>query len=214
MKRNEPSRKWQEHQHRLVVQANATAFAELCEIALPHLTQFLRRQYPTYDNSDHDETAIDTLLAYHSRPQKFDPGKLSLFAYLRMAARRDFLNKIDRHNRHNRRLLDIDNPAIQSIMPNQQSLEENFVVDAWLSQHTSLSQEEFIDALNSLLDATDQKVFSLLLDGVRETEVYAEVMGLDGENIQVQQQEVKRAKDRVIKKLQRSGPRLKNDTLS
>ncbi|MCA9873510.1 MAG: hypothetical protein KC441_07645 [Anaerolineales bacterium] len=209
MKLNEPSRKWQERQHHLVVHANATAFAELCETALPHLAQFLHLQFPQFEDSLHQMTAIDVLLAYHAQPDKYDPAKLSLFAYLRMAARRDFLNAIDKRQRYNRRLLNINDPGTQYLMPHQQSLEESFLVDEWLYQYTALTQEEFIEALNATLDEQDQKIFSLMLDGVRETSAYADVMGLLLESKQTQQREVKRAKDRVIKKLQRFGANVK-----
>lgn len=212
MKQNEPSRKWQEHQHDLVVQANATAFAELCEIALPHLAQFLHAQFPLYDDALHGMTAIDTLLAYHAQPQKYDPGKLSLFAYLRMAARRDFLNVINKRQRHDRRLINIDDPGTQYLMPNLESLEELFLVDEWLYQYTDLTQEEFISVLNATLDDLDQEIFSLMLDGVRETEAYARVLDIKQESKQMQQKEVKRAKDRVIKKLQRFGANLSHDS--
>ena len=50
---------------------------------------------------------------------------------------------------------------------------------------------------------------TLMLDGVRETESYAQALGIDHLDKPTQQKAVKRGKDRLMKKLRRFGQRIK-----
>lgn len=203
MTTSEPPRAWQDDQHRLVVQAHVTAFAELCEVALPHLSHFLQAQFPQFETHMHDGVAADTLLAYHERPQQYDPARLSLFAYLRMAARRDFLNAIDKKTRQEQRLLDIDDPAIQTILTDEPSPEELHLSEAWLQEYTGLNREAFLEAFSVTLPESDRRIFDLMLTGTRQTEPYAALMGLSLLSVPTQRQEVKRAKDRIMVRFKR-----------
>ena len=55
----------------------------------------------------------------------------------------------------------------------------------------------------------EKKALMLMLDGVRETEAYAEVLGLSKLDRSTQQIEVKRTKDRLVKKLRRYGQKIR-----
>ena len=59
------------------------------------------------------------------------------------------------------------------------------------------------------LDTTDRQLFLLMLNGVRETAPYAEIMQLELLPVSKQRREVKRAKDRLTKKLTRFANRQK-----
>jgi DNA-directed RNA polymerase specialized sigma24 family protein len=207
---SEPPRTWQDRQHHLVVQAHVTAFAELCEAALPHLAYFLRGQFPQFEHDLHDIVAADVLLAYQQRPRQYDPEQLSLFAYLRMAARRDFLNAIDAKTRQEQRLFAIDDPAIQLQLQGDKSPEEALLSDAWLQEFTDLSREELLADFNQTLPETDRQIFALMLSGVRATEPYAALMGLKHLNVQTQRHEVKQAKDRLMHRLKRFSQKISN----
>ena len=58
------------------------------------------------------------------------------------------------------------------------------------------------------MDPNDKGILLLMLEGVRETHRYAQVMGIANQDETVQRREVKRAKDRLIKQLQRFGQRV------
>ncbi len=205
---SEPSREWQEQKHQQNLQKDPIAFAELCELALPHLVSFLASQFPQQDAHLPEIIAIDCLLDYQKKPQHFDPQKLSLFAYFRMATRRDMLNKIDKNRRRERRLTDIDDPAVQFQLPDNDNTQENDGLDEWLLQHTDLSRQEILEALDAELDEDDSRILLLMLDGVRETSEFASVLGISHLDELEQRKEVKRAKDRLTKKLQRFGKRI------
>lgn len=197
--------------HERIVEQEPTAFAELCQVALPHLVAFLRSEFGRQDTHLHETVAIDLLLAYQRRPEQYDPQKLSLLAYLRMAARHDMLNAIDKQTRRQSRLASLEDPLVELQVGGRNNIQETFELDEWLQQHTDLSLPEILRRLSSELDEVDEQVLLLMLEGVRETERYADVMGLEWADVENQRREVKRAKDRVMKKLQRFGERAKND---
>jgi DNA-directed RNA polymerase specialized sigma24 family protein len=204
----EPSRSWQDQQHQRILRNDPIAFAQLCELALSHLVLFLRTQFSNVEFHVHEMTAIDCLLNYQARPGQYDPGKLSLFAYLRMAARDDMLNAIDRQNRYERRLFSLDEPTIQAELEEDATLSPEFELEQWLQQYTEHSRQEILQAVQAELNSVDRQLLLLMLDGVRETEPYAEVMGIAHLDIAEQRREAKQAKDRLAKKLRRLGARL------
>ena len=80
----------------------------------------------------------------------------------------------------------------------------------WLQENTSLSLSELLDDLNNFLDGNEKQVLLLMLDGIRETDRYAEVMQLERLDSESRRAEVKRAKDRLLKKLRRYGKSINN----
>jgi DNA-directed RNA polymerase specialized sigma24 family protein len=204
----EPDRFWQEQIHKQILQHKATAFAELCELALPHLVVFLQQRFPQYESGLHEATAVDCLMHYYGRPTQYNPDKLSLFSYLRMAARNDMLNTLTRDGRDQHRLLEIDDPTLQPYLQEPNTFAQTDELDRWLGQHTHLSRQQILQALDQELSRTDKKLMTLMLNGVRDSRQYAAVMGLTHLDTGQQRREVKRAKDRITKKLQRFGAQL------
>ena len=207
---SEPSSAWQQQRHRRISQEDVTAFAELSEFALPHLINFLQQQFPTQETHQIEIIAIDTLMAYRSLPEKYNPDKLSLFAYLRMSARGDMLNAIDKANRHNKRHQPLDDPTLQDQLPTLDLLTQTGELDEWLQTHTKLTRTELLQKLDKDLDKSDKEMLLLMFDGVRDTAPYAEVLGISHLPKSEQQAEVKRAKDRIQKRLQRFGNQIRH----
>lgn len=205
MSSSEPSRHWQLQKHQQIVSSNSpTAFAQLSELALPHLINFLRKEFHQVEIHLVETAVIDCLLSYHAAPQKYNPDKLTLFAYLRMAARHDLLNAIDRSNRLKRPLLDIDQLAVQSELATESwPPSDSFHIEQWVKDETDLSQQALLHAFEAELESRDRQLFLLILNGVRESNPYAEIMQLENRPLSEQRREVKRVKDRLIKKLTR-----------
>jgi RNA polymerase sigma-70 factor (ECF subfamily) len=213
----ELSREWQKRQHERILRGDPVAFSELCEWVLPQLVSFLRAQFPHCEVHLHEMIAIDCLLSYRERPRQFDPGRLALLAYLRMAARRDMLNEIDKNRRREKHLLSLDDPVTQSrilstnhLIHDEEPLSEQMQLDDWLRQHTELTSQEILESLDAEFDPVDQAVLLLMFEGVRETARYAETMGIRHQDELSQRREVKRAKDRLVKRLQRFGQQIDN----
>jgi RNA polymerase sigma-70 factor (ECF subfamily) len=204
----DPPRDWQDLIHQRVTQQDPTAFAELCEIALPHLIAFLEGLFADQSAHLRETVAIDLLLGYQSKPEQYDSRQLSLFAYLKMAARYDMLNQIDKQQRHARRLLSLADPAVELLLRDRNTLQESDELDEWLRQRTDRSFGEIVLALRAELEAVEEQVLMLMLDGVRDTATYAGVLGITHLDEVSQRREVKRTKDRILKRLQRLGRRI------
>jgi DNA-directed RNA polymerase specialized sigma24 family protein len=207
MKLSEPSREWQLKRHERILQDDVTAFAELSEIALPHLVLFLQQQFPQQDAHHQEMIAIDTLMAYHARPTSYNPEKLGLLAYLRMAARGDMLNIIDKQARRQKKLSDLDDPSVQKQLPTQGILTDSGNLKEWLQTHTDLSRTELLKQLSNELDESDQEILLLMLEEERDHKPYAEILDIGHFPVVEQRKIVKRNKDRIQKKIERFGIR-------
>ncbi|MBK8903301.1 MAG: hypothetical protein IPM53_19110 [Anaerolineaceae bacterium] len=202
---SEPSRHWQHQKHQQIVhQDNPTAFAQLSELAFPHLVSFLEQEFHQVESHVCETAVIDCLLTYHAAPEKYDPTKLTLFAYLRMAARHDLLNALDRHNRRKRPLHSLDEPAVQAQLVSEITPESDPTDLAdWLSSPNPSSRQEILRRFEADLDSTDRQLLLLMLNGVRDSESYAAVLQISALPLDEQRRQVKRAKDRLTKSLTR-----------
>jgi RNA polymerase sigma-70 factor (ECF subfamily) len=207
---DEPSRETFDRFHQRILDDEITAFAELCEVALPYLVVYLRRSFPQVETHLHETIAIDCLLEYKQKPQNYDPAKASLVTYLKMAARKDLLNAIDKEKRRQGHLYSYEEYILQdpNLDEDRQDVPASF--NEWLQENTSLSLSELLDDLNNFLDGNEKQVLLLMLDGIRETDRYAEVMQLERLDSESRRAEVKRAKDRLLKKLRRYGKSINN----
>jgi RNA polymerase sigma factor (sigma-70 family) len=205
MPASEPSRHWQLQKHQQILNDDSpTAFAQLSEMALPHLISFLKKEFRQVEPHLRETAVIDCLLTYHAAPEKYDPEKLTLFAYLRMAARHDLLNAINHSNRQGRPLLDIEEPGIQEqlVKADEADLDPIYWEES-LGIDTAAAREALLQSFEQDLNSTDRQLFILMLNGVRETEPYAEILQAADLPIAEQRRDVKRAKDRLTKKLSR-----------
>ena len=201
---SEPTRDWQDQIHRRILHNDATAFSELCESALPVLVNFLQSRFADQDGHMCETTAIDCLLKYYQTPKIYDPRQISLFAYLRMSARYDLMSAINKENRLHQRLTGLDGLANRAQKP-EDSEDSQVVLDGLLQRHTDWSFAEIIKALESQLDRVEKRCLRLMLEGVRDNARFVEALDLAREDEASQRVEVKRAKDRLVKKLQRFG---------
>ena len=201
---SEPSRDWQDRIHRRILHNDATAFSELCESALPVLVNFLQSRFAEQDGHMCETTAIDCLLKYYQTPKTYDPRQISLFAYLRMSARYDLMSAINKENRLHQRLTSLDGLANRAQKP-EDSEDSQVVLDGLLQRHTDWSFGEIVKALEKHLDRSEKRCLWLMLEGARDNARYVEALDLKGKDEASQRAEVKRAKDRLVKKLQRFG---------
>src|SRR5215211_758090 len=88
--------------HRRLCERQATAPPDFSSAYLGPLTEWLRGRCPGGDPHHHEEAAGQALLDFCEHPERYDPGQLSLFSFLCMAARRDLLNLRQKEARHHR----------------------------------------------------------------------------------------------------------------
>ncbi|MBN1121839.1 MAG: sigma-70 family RNA polymerase sigma factor [Anaerolineae bacterium] len=209
MAADELSRQQQLAFHRRIVSNDPTAFAELCEIALPHLITFLEQAFPGQDAHQRETIAIDILLDYRRRTDQFDPKRLSLFAYLRMAAKYDMLNLIRKNQRRERHLEPIDGEFVELSESDGNQYRREETLQEWVEQYTDLSLREIFVEVETQLEDPEAQVLVMMLERVRSTAEYAEVLGITQLDETSQRREVKRVKDRIMKRLERLGKRIR-----
>jgi DNA-directed RNA polymerase specialized sigma24 family protein len=201
----EPARNWQDQIHRRILHNDATAFAELCEAALPVLVKFLQGRFSEQESCLCESTAIDCLLKYYQTPRIYDPKQISLFAYLRMAARYDLMSAIDKEQRLHQRLTSLEELADEPQTPDDEEQASQVALDDLLQRHTDWSFAEIVKALQTQLDRAEKRCLWLMLEGIRDNARYIEALDLAQLDETSQRVEVKRAKDRLVKKLHRFG---------
>jgi DNA-directed RNA polymerase specialized sigma24 family protein len=146
-----------------------------------------------------EEAVGEALLKYNDAPERYDPEQATLHTYLVMAAYRDFQNATSKERRHAQRqatLVGDDSAEID--VPDGRSELDNLLNRISVEEWWSLVESTFSEP-------ADRQLVIMLANGVRATESYARVLGITGLPAEEQAREVKRAKDRVLKRLKRLG---------
>lgn len=190
-----PGRDEQTALHNALLRSDPTAPARTVEALLEPLLERLRWKWPHADPHELEEQAADSLLHYLEAPRRYDPKRASLLHYLVLDAHGDLVNAYNRP----RRLEEIphDDVALNGATRNNESDE----FSASQARHEDAAFELLLDG--AFPDAAERAVVELLRDGVRANAPYAAALGLSHLPIGQQNQEVKRVKDRIKKRIRR-----------
>lgn len=199
---NENKKMWNELHNRLI-SGDVIVSAEIAEYFIPFLIGKLNRLFQNIDDPHLIETAvIDALMDYLSKPNQYDPSRGNLFSFLILKAKSDLLNflspkKIDQAQVDLAEIVELDN---DSSVYGVELIDEIMDVEELITNNLS----PIWNRLSSIIpDRTDQKIVKLMMDGIRETDVYAEVMGIQNLPDDEQSRIVKQNKDRLKKVIQR-----------
>ena len=177
--------------HQELVNGDHLAPSKIAELFLPLLARALHRKFHNISDPHLVDIAVaDALLSYLTNPQKFDSSRGSLFTYLWVASQGDLLNRLQQERKHTSRKVDEKVVELQSYA----------TVILLLSEETLRVKEE-VNAI--ITDAGDRAVVALMLDGIRETTAYAEILDLKDKPLEEQALLVKRTKDRIKAALRR-----------
>lgn len=179
--------------HERLVAGDELATAEIAELFMRPLIGNLAAMFPAVKDHHLIATAVeDALLSYFARPGQFDPSKLTLFKYLRMAARSDLLNSLRRPR------------IVELTAPDSEHDLEGIRDPADLEDEVMKGDSPLLREVNELLtNPVDREFFGLMADGERKTAEYARVLGISDRPASEQATVVKRHKDRLKKRLQR-----------
>jgi hypothetical protein len=178
--------------HARLARGDATAAEGIAKRLLARLVKRLANRFPRTDAVLVSDGVTDALLEYFGKPVRFDVGRrVPLENFLGRAARCNLSNLLRAEERRKRR-------------------EEWTVAEARIlgqTSHTDLEAQrlaglrERLEALAKGLAAADQELLDFWLDGHWRTAEWAREMGLGHLPREVQACEVKRAKDRLIKRV-------------
>jgi hypothetical protein len=190
------------HLHSQLLSGDLLASSRIADLFLPLISRGLHHKFHSIpDQSLVDAAAADALMQYFTRPEKFDPKRGKLFGYLWMSAQGDLLNLLDRDRklakRHvDEKVVEFESPSAEEYLGRSIDPEETLL----RSEQAALINDRVRQIIE---DETDLKLVDLMLDGVRETISYAEVLSITDRPEQEQSMTVKRAKDRIKVALRR-----------
>lgn len=189
--------------HRRLVEGDLIVTAEIAETFMERTARRLQQRFSILDDPHLiEEAVIEAIVNYFERPAQYDPAKRSLAGYFYMSARGDLLNLLKREKREAYHLVlteivELDDSGSEHGV----EIQDDFDVEAWvLNQNSPIWQQ----IIRLLPDPFDQEIVLLMMDGVRETRAYADVLGILDLSNDEQATIVKRHKDRLKKKLQRN----------
>jgi RNA polymerase sigma-70 factor (ECF subfamily) len=191
---------------RLLGGASMTVTSEIAEIFLSPVANSLRKEFPSLGDHQLIDMAVgDALIEYFGNPARFDPRRAGLSTYLRWLAKSRLLNLLAREKNLSAPEKFVELEAAESVYE---------MTDCELDDpEDALARRESDDAtwmkLRELFtDPIDLELVKLMMEGVRDTDSYAALLGLSSLPAKERAIAVKRHKDRLKKIIQRKYQRV------
>jgi hypothetical protein len=184
----------------LVAGRDPTVPARLAELLLPALRRRFRT-VPVPDPHSADSLAGQSIATYLSEPERYDPERGPLLAYLW----RDVAGDLKNEWKHASRRRGHETPASDTVElrePARNLSVEEEVLEALDPFDVPPALLEEARQEVARFSGTDHRLLALLTDGVRDTAAYAEVLGISHLPVALQRREVKRHKDRLKARLE------------
>jgi RNA polymerase sigma-70 factor (ECF subfamily) len=173
--------------------ADPTAGGAFFTLVVRPLAHALLAWRPPTDPDAAETAATDAILALLKHPERYDPTRLRLPAYMRMIARRRLINLFASEARRQSGRIPWD--AVELDTPGRNGEEDD---------SPALASPD-LQAVVASLTEVDRQLLELMLDGERKTAVFAAVLGITDRPVDEREREVKRAKDRIKARLRRAG---------
>jgi hypothetical protein len=191
--------------HRRLLGGDATASADVAVAFLEPLISWLltsRRFGVSVDTCI--EAAEDAVIALVKSPVSFNPERgLGLGAYLRMSARGDLKNLLQRENRHRQNQISLEIVEHSPQARKYLAKDDDPSLPLRIHEEIQGATAEIVSPAREGLSEGESQALDLLLQRERRTAAYALVLGLDHLPKKAQRAEVKRVKDKLKKRIQR-----------
>jgi DNA-directed RNA polymerase specialized sigma24 family protein len=182
----------------------ADAPADLCAGYLRPLLDWIMSCYPKADPDTCVSAVHTAIMNYLQHPQQYDPCRLDLGAYLRMAARADLKNLLKAQTRKQRGEIAWNSVEEGGDPGNDIGKDDDPARLAERAEDAAVAQQT-LDAITAHWDEAERTVLLLMLEGERATADFAALLGIADRPPAEQEREVKRVKDRIKRRLQRWG---------
>lgn len=186
--------------HADLIAGHPTAPAQLAEFLLPSIYRALKRKFANIKDEHLVQTAANNAVCYYLRsPTRFDPVRGSLVAFVWQRAKSSMLNLLSSSENLSKKKEFVELSETRTVYNSGKDLNE---IEEFLIKH-----EQDIQTFNQLRkllpDPLDHSILEMMMEGVRETAQFAEVLGISDESIERQREYIKKCKDRIKKVIQR-----------
>ena len=186
--------------HKRLLDGDPTATVDIFNAVVPTLKGYLRGRFPdlapSVDPDIYADAVFEALTDYFKNPRKFDQSKRGLMGYLRMAAYRDLQNLLAKERRHAKGRISLDDDVVKRLSDGN-SLAESVIDD--------LEAKRLLNELGKDMTPPDRNLLSVMADGERDTDAAAQALGIAHLPTAERAREVKKAKDRIKKRIRRRG---------
>jgi RNA polymerase sigma-70 factor, ECF subfamily len=193
--------------HRRLLEGDPVAASELAAACLDPLADWLRGRNPRIAPDVCDTAAEDALLALIKAPSSYKPDRLPLDAYLRMSASGDLKNALAKDRRRSSREAVVELSSLGGNLLRDDDGDPAKIVELRDAVARAARDREraaptsFRDALTP----EERAVYDLMRMNERRTATYARALHIAHLAPDEQRRLVKRAKDRLKKRLERMG---------
>jgi hypothetical protein len=191
--------------HHRLLDGDPVARADLYELLLDPLVQALRRRWPEASWAETvKDTAVDALVQHIRAPERYDPARASLLGWLVWQANADLINVYRSAQRQFERNVE----TLSQLRTDTDDAEQSLDKVGGLSDRYPVLEDSGIWARIRVAfpDRRERElIWRCWVEDERSTEVAATVLELTDLPAAEQQQQVKKVKDRIKKKLQRMG---------
>ncbi len=190
--------------HLRLCDSDSIAPADLCRAYLGPLVAWLAARSGRVDQQICESAAHDALVTYVRNPRTYDPARGDLGAYLRMAARGDLFNLLQREAKHEKgrvAWMGVEDAGGAGNIPG-----EDDPTSRAEREEEAGRAKAFLAAIAEGFTRRERDVLNLMLAGEHKTSPFASALGVDSLSETEQRREVKKVKDRILKRIQRGGP--------
>jgi hypothetical protein len=150
-----------------------------------------------------EEAAGEAIVGFLNNPAAYSPERLAVHAFLRMAAQRDLQNLLRKERRHQRNRRDLN--VVEHASEDGKHLERNDDPSLPLQIEEARQRQAPPDALWQQLTDVERRFWEQMQQGEWRTPVFAVILGVTHLSAGEQRREVKRVKDRLKKRMERTG---------
>jgi RNA polymerase sigma-70 factor, ECF subfamily len=189
--------------HRRLLQGDPTASLDATELLLNPLITRLRARWPTLDHDTNYDAATEVLVQYLQAPARYDPVKASVLGWLFMQAHGDLINGYRTKQKRFEQSW-----VVESGLPASQASGEPSRLDDYLpptEMNPRLDSSRVLAAIREAFpDDRDRRLlWHVVVDGSQSTDEAAEILGLTHLAAAERTTEVRKNKDRIMKRLRR-----------
>ena len=196
------------YQRLLVGESDAPS--DFIELLLDPLIEALHARFPVLTSSDlATDAASDTLLTFVQSPEKYQPERGGLWQYLYMDALGDLRNAWAKEQRRQEKEIAFDPVAHDRSDGNSNVEEEVMQRLGFSSLPEGIDAQAVLSQLRiEIPDPRDWQVVLLMFSGRNPASAYATALGIERLPIEEQRKHVKKAQDRLRRRLKRYGVKI------